>query len=109
MLDFTAYQKPTFTVKLRGGDTALRLIPPSVELVDELQKVGELLPDAGTGDQNALGAVYAIAAALMSCNRDGITVWPEDMTGKYDLDLEDMAVFFAGYVEFIDGLSERKN
>ena len=109
MLDFTAYQKPTFPVKLRGSDTALRLIPPSVELVDELQKVGELLPDAGTGDQNALGAVYAIAAALMSCNRDGITVQPADMTGKYDLDLEDMAVFFAGYVEFINGLSERKN
>lgn len=45
----------------------------------------------------------------MDCNRDGIPIQPEDITGKYDLDLEDMAVFFAGYAEFITGLSERKN
>lgn len=110
MIDFSAYVKPTFAVRLRGADSpTLRLTPPPVELVDELKNVGTLLPDAGGGDRDALAAIYAIAAALMNCNRDGIPIQPEDITGKYDLDLEDMAVFFAGYVEFINGLSERKN
>lgn len=110
MIDFSAYAKPTFAVRLRGADSpTIRLTPPPVELVDELKTVGELLPDAGSGDQAALAAIYAIAAALMSCNRDGIPIQPEDIPGKYDLDLEDMAVFFSGYVEFINGLAERKN
>lgn len=110
MIDFSTYAKPTFTVRLRGADSpTLRLTPPSVDLVDELGTVGALLPDAGSGDRDALAAIYAIAAALMDCNRDGIPIQPEDITGKYDLDLEDMAVFFAGYAEFITGLSERKN
>lgn len=83
MIDFSSYAKPTFTVRLRGADSpTLRLTPPPVELVDELKNVGTLLPDAGGGDRDALAAIYAIAAALMNCNRDGIPIQPEDITAS---------------------------
>ena len=110
MLDYTQTAKPTMSVKMRdNGGTVLRVTLPPLDVVDELTAMGDVLAAAADGTADAVSTLYSFAARVLSCNRDHITVAPEDITGKYDLDIDDLTVFFSDYVDFISGISRRKN
>lgn len=111
MLDYTQTAKPTMSVKMRdNGGTVLRITPPPLDVVEELTAMGDVLAAAAAdGTSDAVTELYNFASRVLSCNRDHITVAPEDITGKYDLDVDDLTVFFSDYVDFITGISRRKN
>lgn len=110
MLDYTQTAKPTMPVKMRdNGGTVLRITLPPLDVVEELAAMGDVLAAAADGTSDAVTALYNFASLVLSCNRDHITVAPEDITGKYDLDVDDLTVFFSDYVDFIAGISRRKN
>ena len=110
MLDYTQTVKPTMAVKMRDKrETVLRVTLPSLDTVEELTAMGDVLAAAIDGTAEAVETLYSFAARVLSCNRDHIAVTPEDITGKYDLDVDDLTVFFSDYVDFVSSIKNRKN
>lgn len=111
MLDFNAIQKPTFPVKLRDEkQTVVTLTAPTVELVDRLIALQpELEAVAKTKDGKTIRAVYSLFADLLNCNDDGLTFTAEELRDVYRLQLLDLIVLTAGYMEFIAEVKNAKN
>jgi hypothetical protein len=90
--------------------TVIHIIPPTVDLQEELRASASdfySLLDGGNAEQRA--ALYDLAARLMSCNRNMLTLTAEDLRKTYHLDTEDLVEFFHGYVDFIKGIENAKN
>lgn len=111
-LDFSANRKPTLPVTLRDAEGArrVRVTTPSLDLMEEIRanlpSLQALLEGASDESREA---VFDLAARLISCNRDGLTVTGPELIDKYDLDEEDLTVFFSEYLDFIEGLAGAKN
>lgn len=108
---FNRYRPPIWAVEMPDEDgTVLHITPPTVDLQEELRASAEdfnaLL--AG-GDEDKKAALYDLAARLMSCNRNMLTLTAEDLRKTYRLDTEDLVAFFHGYVDFIKGIENAKN
>ena len=110
-LDFNTVQRPTLLLTMLYDDkTQIRVSTPNEALVSELAKVApELESLVETNGKEAIEAIYDLAAHLISCNRDHLTVTAEDLRNKYRLDLESMIVFFDVYVDFINEITNAKN
>lgn len=110
MIDYTQSVRPTMPVKMRDRrGTVLRVTVPSLDTVEDLAAMGDVLEAAADGTAEAVETLYDFAARVLSCNRDHIVVTPEDITSKYDLDVDDLTVFFSDYVDFLNGVTRRKN
>ena len=109
-LDLNTVQRPTLEVTLMDeARTVLRVKLPTEALIAEFEA---LLPELGKiqqGDRSAVDLIYDIMARVLSCNRDFIKVTPEDLRGKYRMDLETAIIFMAEYNKFIDGIKNAKN
>lgn len=111
IIDFNSYRRPEliFVMKDREG-TTLHVTSPTEQLVKELRaNLRELQKTLTKQDAEATRMVYHLAARLLNCNLDGITVTGEELAKKYGLNLEDMAVFFTAYLEFIEEIETAKN
>lgn len=110
-IDFSAYNKPFLSVRLRGESAPLlRVMPPTVDLAEALSGAGELLDKVmDSADPECRAALYDYAAQIMSRNREMIPLTAEDLRDKYDTDVEDLVYFFAAYVDFVEGLRNAKN
>jgi hypothetical protein len=110
-LNFNKYRPPIMELEMPDKDnTVLHITPPTVDLQEELQaKASDLnsLLTGGADEQRA--GFYDLAARLMSCNRDMIKLTPELLRKKYNLDVEDLVVFFKEYTDFITGIEHAKN
>ena len=111
-LDFSANRKPTLPVTLRDAEGArrVRVTTPTLDLMEEIRANLPALQALleGVSDESR-EAVFDLAARLISCNRDGLTVTGPELIDKYDLDEEDLTVFFSEYLDFIEGLAGAKN
>ena len=110
-IDFSAYNKPCLSDRLRGeAAPLLRVMPPTVDLAEALSGAGELLGKVmDSADPEFRAALYDYAAQIMSRNREMIPLTAEDLRDKYDTDVEDLVYFFAAYVDFVEGLRNAKN
>lgn len=110
-LDFNTLQRPTLLLTMLDDEkTQLKVSTPNEALVTELSAVAPQLETlAETGGKEAIDAIYDLAARLISCNRDRVTVTGEELRVKYRLDLESMIVFFDAYVDFINEITNAKN
>lgn len=111
IIDFNSYRRPEliFVMKDKRG-TTLHVTTPTEQLVKEFRANLRELQKTLTGqDAEASRLVYHLAAKLFNCNLDGITVTGEELAKKYGLNLEDMAVFYTAYMEFIEELEHAKN
>lgn len=108
---FNRYRPPIWPVEMPDEDgTILHIVPPTVDLQEELRASAAdftALLDGGNAEKRA--ALYDLAARLMSCNRDMMTITPEALRKTYHLDTEDLVGFFHGYVDFIKGIEHAKN
>lgn len=111
-IDFSTGRKPTLPLILRdaAGERRVRVTTPTLDLMQEIRgnlpALQALLE--GVSDESR-EAVFDLAARLISCNRDGLTVTGQELIDKYDLDEEDLTVFFSEYLDFIEGLAGAKN
>lgn len=111
-IDFSTRRKPTLPIFLRdaAGERRVRVTTPTLDLMQEIRgnlpALQALLE--GVSDESR-EAVFDLAARLISCNRDGLTVTGQELIDKYDLDEEDLTVFFSEYLDFIEGLAGAKN
>lgn len=111
MLDFNSYRRPTLLLRMKDEQqTKLHVTTPTVELVEELKANLPELKLALTGNDNEAGAaVYELAAKLLNCNLDGVTIDAEALAVKYEMNLEDLTMFFTVYMDFLEEVKTAKN
>lgn len=110
-LDFNAIQQPTWPITLKDADrTTVNLTAPTVDMVDRLiAATPDLERVAKSKDGRTTRAVYELFADLVNCNDDGYTFTAEELRDKYKIDLQELFVFFAGYLEFVNEIKNAKN
>lgn len=111
MLDFNAIQQPTWPIKLKdAAQTVVTLTAPTAELVDRLVA---LTPDleAVTKEKNGatIRKTYELVAELINCNEADFKTNAEELRDTYKMQLMDLVLFAAGYMEFIKEINSAKN
>lgn len=111
VINFNSYRRPELILVFKDeASTVLHVTTPTEELVEELRaNLHEMQTALTRQDEEASRMVYHLAAKLCSCNLDGRTFIGEELATKYGLNLEDMAMFFTAYVEFIESIEKAKN
>ncbi len=108
---FNRHRPPFWAVEMPDEEsTLLHIIPPTVDLQEELRaSAGDLNALLSGGDNDKRAALYDLAARLMSCNRNLLKITAEDLRKTYHLDTEDLVEFFHGYADFIQKIEHAKN
>lgn len=111
VIDFNAYRRPELVLVLKDKEcTVLHVIAPTQQLVKEFRSnLHELQTVLSKSDAEASRLVYHLAAKLMSCNLDNLTFTADELAKTYSMNLEDMAVFFTAYEEFLGEIENEKN
>lgn len=111
VIDFNLHRRLTMTVIMKDeSKSTLHLCAPTKSLVDRIQiTLPELQKALSSEDVRASRAVYDLAAELINCNFDGIQVTREDLATKYEMNLEDMLIFYEGYISFLNEVKSEKN
>lgn len=109
-LDFNKFNKNDFTVTLRDGKKLL-ITTASKKMVDKLMMVGEKIDtldkNSDETDKQQLDDLYDITAKLMNKNKNNIEITKEYVEENFDL--EDIIVFFRGYIDFLSEIANQKN
>lgn len=91
-------------------ETVLHVTLPTVELQEELRaNAGTFNALLDGGNEEHRAALFDLAARLMSCNRNWRKITPEELRKVYNLDEEDLVVFFEAYTEFVSKIENAKN
>lgn len=111
IIDFNSYRRPELVLVMKDiENTTVHVTTPTKQLVDELRaNLQELQNTLAKQDKEASRMIYLLAAKLLSCNLDGIIFTSEELARKYSLNMEDMAIFYTAYLEFIEGIEKAKN
>ncbi len=113
MLDFNSLEAPEFPIVMRDdAKTVIRLTTPNEGLVERLMIAsGEIKEVMEKGDAQSIAAAFDLAADLINCNLDGITVAGEELReeGKYRLGYRGLMVFLVQYLAFVKELESAKN
>lgn len=110
-LNFRAFAQPTLPINMNDAEeTLFTLTAPTVELVERLEANQEaLVATFQKGDRESLDEIWNLAAALISCNREGKSVTVEDLKGRYGMTYQMLFVFLTAYAEFINEIESAKN
>ena len=111
VLELNAVQLETLDLTLQDeARTTLHVKTPTEALVAELEAfTPEMLTVIKTGNKEGVHSIYDLAARLISCNREGITITGEKLLGKYRMTLESAVVFFSAYMDYITDITNQKN
>ena len=110
-LSFNKYRPPILPVELLDdAGTVIHLIPPTVDLQEELRARSADLHALLTGtDDEKRDGMFDLAARLMSHNRNMLKLTPDSLRTTYRLDEEDLVVFFEAYSNFVRRIENAKN
>lgn len=110
-LDFNRYRPPILPVKMMDDQhTVLHLVPPTVDLLEELRaRQSELVELLTKEDDDMVTGLFELAAKLMSCNRNMKKITPDQIRTTYKLDEEDLVVFYEQYADFLKEIERAKN
>lgn len=102
---------PSMPLTLKDEDkTTVLLTIPTEGLVNELESTGPKLKKVlSKADKAGIDACFDLAARLISCNRNGLTISADELRGKYKMTFEALIVFYSFYVDFIDEVKNLKN
>lgn len=111
IIDLNSLEQPVLEVKLRDPNrTLFKLTTPTTKLVEQFMAAkSELSEIATTRDPLKIKRLYELAADLMSCNAEYITVTAEDLRDVYRVTFSDLVVIFAAYLDFIKDFNNAKN
>ena len=111
MLDFNSYRRPTLILSMKDDKcTKIHVTTPTVELVEELRaNLPELQAALNGHDTTASRAVYDLAAKLINCNLDGVETTAEELATTYEMNLEDLTMFYTAYMDFLGEIKNAKN
>lgn len=110
-LDFNSVQRPTLELTMKDdARTVIRVSMPKEALIERLSAgLSELREIVAQQDGESIRALFELAADLISCNRNFVTVTAEDLRDKYHMDFEDLTIFFSAYLDFVNEIQNAKN
>lgn len=110
-LDFNSFVKPILQLTMKDDkQTIVNVSTPTKGLVTELQANFHALQAVLTEEnEQTKDALYDLAARLISCNQDGLTVTADGLRRYYKLTLADLVLFYTAYVDFLDEIKSAKN
>jgi mRNA-degrading endonuclease HigB of HigAB toxin-antitoxin module len=111
MLDLNALDQPILEVKLRDDNrTVFRLTVPTVKQYERfISAKNEMSEIAKYQKPEQIKKIFELAAELISCNADYITVTAEELRDKYRLKFGDIVIIFAAYLDFTKEFNNAKN
>lgn len=111
VLTFNRHRPPVLHIEMPDEQgTVINVTLPTVELQEELREYADELNTLLDGDDiGKRAAIYDLAARLMSCNRNMRVITSEQLRTVYNLDEEDLVLFFHAYVNFLQGIENAKN
>lgn len=111
VLDLNNLTRPTLELTLQDEQrTTVRLTTPTEAMVQELSALTPAeLNKLKSGDRESVEFVYNLAARLISCNLDFLTITADELRGRYRMDLYSAIVFFNAYLDFINEIANAKN
>lgn len=90
--------------------TTLHITAPTEGLINEMESwVKSGMEKLTSGGDEGVEMTYDLVGRLLSCNREGITVTPADLRGKYKVDLWTLIPIINAYTEFISDIKNEKN
>lgn len=116
VFDFNALRQNTLETRLGGpNNTVVHVTTPPERLIEQMAaSQGELnklmnSENADTFEQSRVS--YELAAKLISCNTEGVTVTADDLRDedKYNIAPAALAVYLAAYMDFINEFHNAKN
>ena len=111
ILDLNSLKLPTLDIIFPDeAHTTIHVIAPTEALIGEMEsffKTG--MESLSAGDSESVEVSYDLAARLLSCNKEGMTVTAEDLHKKYNVDFWMLVAILNGYTEFISELKNEKN
>ena len=110
-LDFNRIQRPTLELIMSDeARTVINVTTPSEELVEKIiANLPELEAAAKRNDADSIKSSYTLAAEIISCNLEGLTVTAEELRDKYKMKLDYAILFFNAYLDFIHEIQDAKN
>ena len=113
-LNLNTVQRPTLNLTMMDEEqTVLRVKMPTLDMLKDLQDKSDVLDAADNGDSEAADELFEMLAALLSNNRDRVTVTAKELKkgkeSKYHLDLEDAMLVYRAYVDFMSSILKAKN
>ena len=109
-LDFTTRKKTYLTVKLDDKKKTVLLIgTPNKEVLTEFLGIQERFDAEDEADKETINDLYNVCARVMSFNKGGINITPDYLSKECKFDIEDIMVFFRGYSEFLESVTNVKN
>lgn len=110
VLDLNSAQQSLIELTLQDENrTHLSLDIPSEQLVNEMENLLPELQKIKQGDRQSVDMIYDVAAKLISCNLDFVTVTAEELRGKYRMNLVSAINFFNAYFTAIEEIIKTKN
>lgn len=110
-LDLNALDQMTLEIKMRDEQKSIfRLTTPTTHLVERFIGVkAEISGVAESHDADKIKKLYELAAELISCNLDYVTVTAEELRDRYRLTFGDLVLIFAAYMDFLKEFNNAKN
>lgn len=110
-VDFNRHRPPVLRVPLtEDGSVVLHVVPPTVDLQEELRaRRSDLHALLTRDDDDMRAALYDLAARLMSCNRNLRQITAEQLRVTYEFVEEDLVFFFQDYAAFLESIEHAKN
>lgn len=87
-------------------ETTILVGTPTKAIMSELSQLQESIGDV-EDDEADIDDLYEVCAKIMSRNKTGFTVTTEFLAER--MDFEDIKIFFAAYMDFIDEVIRSKN
>ena len=111
MLDFNSFVQPELPITFADANkTIVHVTAPSVDLIDQLEANLDALRElAKNTNKETVAACYDLAAKLISCNTECLTITGADLRGKYGVSIVMLIAFYSGYLEFIEDIKNAKN
>ena len=110
VLDLNHVQSSIMDLTLQDeARTVVHLDFPTEGLVRELEQMGSELKKIEKGDRSSVDMIYDLAARLISCNFDYLTITAQELREKYRMNLYGAISFFSAYLTFINELGNEKN
>lgn len=108
-LDLFGRPRPTLPIVLPQSGTRMRITTPTKAVADMIPRWGALLEKVvdGTASREEIGELYDGVAMVLRGNIERLPIGAGDVRRLFTLD--DIAEFYAGYLEFLTKLLEAKN
>lgn len=107
-INFNNIKKKYLTITLQDEKKTTILVgTPTKEIMDKLVSLQDIFNDPDSIDNDTIDNLYEICANIISRNKTNTRIDTETLAQLFDI--EDLFIFFNGYMDFVGELNSEKN